>query len=172
MGLETFTGYINALNENNPLNTDGKNAGDDHIRGIKFTLKTTFPNLTGTVNASQAELNQLYTKLFTSTMAFSSEIDNGNSGAADTIDWTLGNKQRSTLTGDVTFTFTPPPGPCNLVLKLVQDATGNRNPVWPATVKWAGGVEPSWSTAAGAIDIVSFYYDGTNYFGAAMTGFA
>lgn len=172
MGLETGT-YISDLVATNPVGaTDDRATADDHLRLIKAVLKATFPNINGAVTPTPAQINQLATKLFTSTMAFSSEVDNGNSGSADTIDWTLGNKQKSTLTGNATFTFTPPPGPCNLVLKLVQDATGNRNPVWPATVKWAGGVEPSWSTAAGALDIVSFYYDGTNYFGAAMTGFA
>src|SRR3990167_2388356 len=106
------------------------------------------------------------------TAYFDAEVDNGNSGAADTIDWTVGNKQKSTLTDNATFTFTAPPGPCNIILKLVQDATGSRNPVWPATVKWSGGAEPTWSTAASAVDIASFYFDGTNYYGQAGIGFA
>lgn len=57
MGLEVFTGYINALNSDNPTNGDAKQAGDDHIRGIKLTLKTTFPNFTGAVTASNASIN-------------------------------------------------------------------------------------------------------------------
>lgn len=103
---------------------------------------------------------------------FDAEYDNGNSGAADTIDWGNGNKQKSTLTDNATFTFTNPGGACNVVLNLVQDGTGSRNPTWPASVKWAGGSEPTWSTGAGAIDIVSFYFDGTNYYGAANIGFS
>lgn len=106
------------------------------------------------------------------TAYFDAEVDNGNSGASKTLDFTVGNKQKITLTDNCTFTFTAPGGPCNLILKLVQDGTGSRNPTWPATVKWAGGAEPTWSTAADAVDIVSFYYDGTNYYGAANTGFA
>lgn len=57
MGLEIFTGYINALNEDNPSGLDAKQGGDNHIRGIKFTLKTTFPNFTGAVTASNASIN-------------------------------------------------------------------------------------------------------------------
>ena len=76
------------------------------------------------------------------------------------------------MTGNSTFVFTDPPGTCNLVLKLLQDGVGGRNPVWPASVKWAGGTEPSWSTGASAVDIVSFYYDGTSYYGVGAIGFA
>jgi hypothetical protein len=97
--------------------------------------------------------------------AYFTETDNGNSGTADTIDWTLSNKQRSTLTGNVTFTFTAPPGPCSLVLKLIQDATGTRTVTWPATVHWSGGTAPTLTTTAAKVDIVTFYYDGTTYFG-------
>lgn len=103
---------------------------------------------------------------------FGSEVDNGNSGVADTIDWGAGNKQKSTLTGNCTFTFTAPDGPCNLVLKLVQDGTGSRTVTWPGTVKWPAGTAPTLTTDAAGIDLVTFYWDGTNYFGAAILAFA
>lgn len=109
---------------------------------------------------------------FIGTVGFSSEVDNGNSGASDTIDWGAGNKQKSTLTDDCTFTFTDPSKPCNLILVLVQDGTGSRDPSWPASVKWADGTEPTWSTGASDIDIVAFYFDGTNYYGQAATNFS
>ena len=102
---------------------------------------------------------------FTTEAYFDAEVDNGNSGAADTIDWTAGNKQKSTLTDDVTYTFVDPSGPCHLTLKLVQDATGSRDATWPAEVTWLGD-EPTWSDgAATKTIIVSFYFDGTTYWG-------
>ena len=101
----------------------------------------------------------------TETIFFKSEIDNGDSGVADTIDWTLGNKQKTKLTGNATLTFTDPGGPTSLVYRVVQDATGSRTVTWPATVKWPGGVIPVLSTGANAIDIVAFYFDGTDYYG-------
>jgi hypothetical protein len=97
--------------------------------------------------------------------AYFTETDNGNSGTADTIDWTLSNKQKSTLTGNCTFTFTAPSGPCSLVLKLVQDATGSRTVTWPAAVHWSGGTAPTLTTTASKVDIITFYYDGSTYFG-------
>lgn len=108
----------------------------------------------------------------TNAVTFNSEVDNGNSSTADTIDWTAGNKQKSTLTGNCTYTFTAPSGPCNVLLKIVQDATGSRTVVWPASVKWPAGVAPTLTTTANAIDIVSFYYDGTNYYGQAGLAFS
>lgn len=123
----------------------------------------------GTVMHSNSNSND---NRFVGSIYFNQEVDNGNSADADTIDWSTGNKQKSTLTGNATFTFTPPNGPCNLVLKLVQGGTGSYNPVWPATVKWAGGAEPTWSTGVGNVDIVSFYYDETNYYATAGLAFA
>lgn len=97
--------------------------------------------------------------------AYFTETDNGNSSTADTIDWTLSNKQKSTLTGNCTFTFTAPPGPCSLILKLVQDGTGSRTVTWPAAVHWSGGSAPTLTTTASKVDIITFYYDGGTYFG-------
>jgi hypothetical protein len=86
--------------------------------------------------------------------------------ATTAINWTSGNLQSRTLVANETFTFTAPSGPTTLILKLIQDATGSRTATWPATVKWAGGTAPTLTTAANAVDIVSLFYDGTNYHGA------
>ncbi|PKM98937.1 MAG: hypothetical protein CVU79_01200 [Elusimicrobia bacterium HGW-Elusimicrobia-3] len=86
--------------------------------------------------------------------------------------WTNGNKQKVTLTGNVAFTFSAPAGKAaSFLLRLVQDATGSRTVTWPAAVKWRGGVAPRQSTAANAIDIVSFYYNGTDYYGCSGSGY-
>lgn len=98
------------------------------------------------------------------TAYFTSEVDNGNSGANDTIDWTAGNKQKSTLTDDCTYTFNPAPsGPCSLTFRLIQDGVAGHDATWPAAVKWLG-TEPTWSDGgANKSIVVSFYFDGTNY---------
>lgn len=56
MALETGT-YISDLNPLNPTSSDPKAQGDDHLRLIKDALKTTFPNVTGAVTATHAELS-------------------------------------------------------------------------------------------------------------------
>lgn len=60
MALESAT-YPNQLVASNPTGADPKGAGDDHIRLIKNVIKSTFPNLTGAVTMTQAQLNQLGT---------------------------------------------------------------------------------------------------------------
>jgi hypothetical protein len=58
MGLEAAT-YINQLNALNPVGAvDPKAQGDDHLRLIKSTLQASFPNITGAMTATQAQLNQ------------------------------------------------------------------------------------------------------------------
>jgi filamentous hemagglutinin family protein len=107
------------------------------------------------------------------TVTFNQEFNNGNSTATATVDWTKALKQQITINAaTATLTFTAPAGVSNLLLRVVQDATGGRLVTWPATVKWAGGAAPTLSTAANAVDVVSFFYNGTNYYGTASLNFA
>ena len=62
MALENMTGpnaYISAMVQTNPTNTDPEGEGDDHLRGIKNCILNTFPNITGPVTLTQAQLNAL-----------------------------------------------------------------------------------------------------------------
>ena len=56
MSLETST-YINGLVSTNPLGSDPLADADGHLRLLKATIKATFPNITGPVTATQAQLN-------------------------------------------------------------------------------------------------------------------
>jgi len=105
------------------------------------------------------------------TIGFTQQTATGD--GTTTIDWKLGNKFFFTFgaQNDV-FTFTPPTKPCNLLLVLKQDSIGSRTATWPASVLWAGGTAPTLSTGADAVDIVSFYYDGTNFYGVPSLNFS
>lgn len=105
-------------------------------------------------------------------VAYQQEHDMGTVGATETLDWNNGNKQLATLDENLTFTFTDPPGPANLVLRLVQDVTGTNTVTWPASVKWEGGTAPVISPAGDAIDILTFYFDGTDYYGSFLQDFS
>lgn len=90
----------------------------------------------------------------------------GNLPNPTTIDWGAGNAAAMTFDpANETFIFTAPTKPGWLLLKLTQDATGGRTVTWPGTVKWPGGTAPTLSTGANAVDIIRFYFDGTNYYG-------
>jgi hypothetical protein len=58
MALETGT-YISDLVITNPLGTDQKSTADDHLRLIKSTIKSTFPNINSAVNPTPAQMNFL-----------------------------------------------------------------------------------------------------------------
>lgn len=81
-----------------------------------------------------------------------------------------GNVQVVTLTGNVTFNgFTSAVTGQSLTLIVKQDATGSRT--LTSTMKFAGG-EKTLSTAANSVDIISVFYDGTNYWASLSKGFA
>lgn len=61
MTVEAAT-YISTLNSLLPPSNDPKSEGDDHIRLIKAVLKSSFPNITGAVTLTQAQLNDVLTK--------------------------------------------------------------------------------------------------------------
>ncbi len=104
------------------------------------------------------------------TIGFTQQSTTGD--GTTTINWALGNKFKFTFGAqNDTFTFTAPSNPCNILLMLIQDGTGSRTATWPATVKWPAATAPTLTTAANAIDIIAFYYDGTNYYGETSKAF-
>lgn len=92
-------------------------------------------------------------------------FDNGNCGAADTVDWNAGQIQKSTLTAATcTYTFANPITGATYHLLVIQDGTGGRLVTWPGTVTWLGGT-PVLSITPGATDVCTFLYDGAAYQG-------
>ena len=88
-----------------------------------------------------------------------------------TIDWRNSNKAKVTLSADTTLSFTDPTKPCNLTLEVVQDSTGGWTLTLP-TIKWSGGTAPTLTTTANGIDVISLFYDGTDYYGVASLNFS
>jgi hypothetical protein len=59
------------------------------------------------------------------------------------------------------------------ILKVVQGGSGGYKLTYPAAVKFPGGSAPDHSTsAAGEVDVVTFYSDGTTMYAVAQQGFA
>ena len=87
-----------------------------------------------------------------------------------TPDVANGNVQIVTLTGNVTFSaFTNPIAGQNLTLIVKQDGTGGRT--LTSTMKFAGGIK-TLSGTANAVDIITVFYDGTNYWANLSKGYA
>lgn len=87
-----------------------------------------------------------------------------NSSTAITLSLTNGTVQIITLTGNATITMPTAVSGKSFIMYLKQDATGSRTVTW-STVKWAGGTAPTITSTASRQDILSFFSDGTNWFG-------
>jgi hypothetical protein len=88
-------------------------------------------------------------------------------GTTQAIDWTTGNVQVLNLgsaTGDVTVTMSNAVAGAIYILHVTQGATA-RNLTWPASVRWPSGVAPVISTTASSEDVLTFFYNGTKFYG-------
>lgn len=95
------------------------------------------------------------------------EYDNGSSGTTKTVTLSNGQKQKLTMTGNLTLTISfTNARPGNYQLRLIQDATGGRtlaNISGLSTSRWLNSAaQPTINSAANGESLVSIYYDGTN----------
>ena len=91
-----------------------------------------------------------------------------NSSTAITLALTNGTVQIITLTGNATITMPTATSGKSFVMMLKQDGTGSRTVTW-STVKWAGGTAPTITSTASRLDLLSFFADGTNWYGAVIS---
>lgn len=97
----------------------------------------------------------------------------GTVSSASTISLTSGTVQTATLTASTACTFTMPTATAgkSFVLLLKQAAsTGNGSATFTG-VKWSGGTAPTITATAGKMDILSFFADGTNWYGSFTQNF-
>lgn len=87
---------------------------------------------------------------------FAKQRDNGSATGTATIDWSLGNVQYITLTGNTTLTFTNPQSDMRVILFVA----GAFTPTFPGTVRWSGGTTPAATATSGHKDIYAFVYSG------------
>lgn len=95
-----------------------------------------------------------------------------SSGASLELDLADGNIHDVTLDANCTITFTAfahtGAGVAHaFTLILRQDGTGSRTVTWPGSVDWPEGTEPTLTTTASAVDVITFLSvdDGTTLLG-------
>lgn len=94
---------------------------------------------------------------------------------ASSISWDVGSNQAAKVTLGGNRTLSNPTNAqagATYNLIVIQDGTGSRTLAYGANYKWPGGIAPTLSTAAAAIDVLSFLYDGTSMLGVAQRSFA
>ena len=86
------------------------------------------------------------------------------SGGTLAISFASGNIVDLTLTGSTTLTFA---GHVvgTYIIQVTQGGIGSYTLTYPASVKWSGGTAPTLTTTVGKTDILTFYHDGTSFFG-------
>lgn len=136
------------------------------------------PKFTGTNSIGNSSvIESTYEVKINKAATLKAEYNNGSKSTSFTVDWRNGNKQKVTLTGSgLTCSLTDlssSAAASGLTLKIIQDATGNRTITsWDSAIKWAGGQAPVLSTGANKVDIATFYWDGTYYWGILANNFA
>ena len=183
--LISDTGAVTGLlslagNEASDIPITNAGAGDVKVENAVFASGTelAYPTADGSagqpmvsdgagVLSIEPDLSNLQTATFRTL-----QTDSSTSGAV-TFDWSSDTKLKITLTENITgITMTAPAGPGNFMLEIVQDSTARTMTGWPATVKWVDGVEPVISIGSGDVDILSFFYDGTNFYGSFLQDFS
>lgn len=94
---------------------------------------------------------------------------------AATIVWnvTNGGNAQVTLTGTGrTLSITNPVAGYTYTIRITQGSANRTISTWPAGTRWIGGTAPTLSTTAGAIDIITLYYDGANFYGTSGLSFS
>ncbi len=138
----------------NGLKVEGKSVlGETDVEG-QFT---TFAGFAAAVGAG------ITGNLTVTAGQYYSELVNGP-GNFPEIDWNQGNVQKIYLVqGDNTISFINAQSGARYMLIVVQPTdTGGGTITWPTDqVKWPGGVLPTLTSTADAVDVIGFLYDGT-----------
>jgi hypothetical protein len=97
----------------------------------------------------------------------------GTVGASHTLALTNGTVQTATLTSATACTFTMPTATAgkSFVLLLRQPSSGSTTTATFTAVKWSGGTAPVITATLGRMDILSFFADGTNWYGSFIQNF-
>jgi hypothetical protein len=150
---------------------------DTAHKQLKYYTGTTFhtidsfpPNTSGTTaflssdglgNYSWVTLNSLFTDTI---------VNLGNILGPTVIDRNRGSIFKAIATGSFTLSVTNCTAGQSFTLIVTQDATGSRVVTYPAGFKFTYGYK-TLSTAAGTIDMLNVFYDGTTYYTTLTAGY-
>jgi len=134
--------------------------GDPSSVGLTADVGSMAIRLDGTIAGRQYVKTASGDTAWSLTVDPSPRVDNGTKSAPFSIDFATGLSQRFVLGASTTITLTNGvPGALHL-LEVVQDSGGSKAPTFSPVFL---GTTPTWSTVGNRRDLVSLYFDGTNY---------
>jgi hypothetical protein len=154
VGLGTYTSSGTTLARNTVLASSNAGALVNFSAGLKDVFcvapagKSVLKDIAQVYGAQQTPLKNAATA--SAGAAYAWDV---SAGQVLELTFGAGNITALSSTNRVTGTF--------YLLRLKQDATGSRTAVWSG-FQFPSGVAPTLSTAANAVDLFTFYFDGTN----------
>lgn len=121
----------------------------------------------GTCAADIATSSNFYSatanKLLDASVIYTSEVTT-TYGTTTTFDFNTFINTAVTLTGNITtMTFSNARAGKSGTIRFIQDGSGNHTTVWNSALKWASGSAPTLSTAASAVDVLSYFCISSTY---------
>jgi len=178
MALDTAT-YIAQLSLSDPVGTDKRSTADDHIRHVKTVLDNQFPNFSATsVDVTCPEINKLAGK--TGAVGHLGEVgawvaqqyfSEASLTMSATVSWDLSVAQTARLgiTGVAVL-----PNPTNMVaggtyiMRVTNLASATASISFGSAFLFTYGIKPTLTKSLSAVDILTFYSDGTSMYGTAI----
>lgn len=154
-------------NNGGTLTFDGSAVGG----GISNIVEDTSPQLGAYLDAQNHNVSGVGS--LEVTKAIFSPIDTVTFATpTTTIDLDEANVFTITLTGTTTLAVSNGATGQRFTLRLIQDATGNREVNWFGGISWPGGLEPTLSDSAGDIDVFGFIKTGASTYDGFVIGYA
>ena len=157
-----------------PVASGGTNASTASITSFNNITGYTAAGATGTTSTSLVFSTSPTLRTPTISGYVESVAALGTVTGTATIIITAGTVVTATLTASTPCTFAMPTSPTagnSFILRLTQAATGMTTATFTG-VKWPGGTVPTITATASAVDIISFVYIGTAWYGNAAQAFA
>ena len=120
-------------------------------------------NTTVALGSTASTVGNVTVSNTTVTLYTESVVAIGNSSTSKTLDLTSGTFQTVTMTGNCTFTMPTATAGRSFIL-IVSTGAGSFTGTF-TSVKWPSNTAPTLTTTASRWDILSFFSDGTNWYG-------